>query len=77
MYLKSFLLKYSRVCNESNTTGVTSRAGTVTCLSGAPEFSPGFVQNEVFDIHIIVALAFYNKQLHKVQHYIKFQHFIE
>jgi hypothetical protein len=28
-------------CNKSNTTGVTSRAGTA-CLSGAPEFRPDF-----------------------------------
>jgi len=34
-------MTYHWVCNKSNTTGVTSGAGTAY-LSGAPEFTPGF-----------------------------------
>ena len=32
---------YHRVCNQNNTTGVTSETGTVY-PSGAPKFSPDF-----------------------------------
>ena len=38
----SSLMTYYRVCCKSNTTSVTSRAGTYY-PSGAPEFTPGFL----------------------------------
>ena len=37
----SFVVAYHRVCNESNTTGVTSVTGTAY-PSGASEFTPSF-----------------------------------
>jgi hypothetical protein len=40
LFLSSFM-KYHRVCNKSNTTGVTGGAGTAYYL-GAPEFTSGF-----------------------------------
>jgi hypothetical protein len=44
IYLNVFLLSVrynNRVCNQINTTGATSGAGTAY-PSGAPEFTPGF-----------------------------------
>ena len=35
-------MTYHRVCNQINTTGVISGAGTAYPL-GAPEFTPGFI----------------------------------
>ena len=35
-------MTYHRVCNKSNTTGATCRAGT-TYPSEAPEFNPGLL----------------------------------
>ena len=45
----SSLMTYHRVCNQINTTDVTSEAGTAY-HSGAPEFTPGFKWGSCYSI---------------------------
>jgi hypothetical protein len=57
---KHFLVIYSfmtyhRVCNEINTTGATSRAGTAY-PSGAPEFTPGFWWGSCYSIFSLMCM---------------------
>ena len=42
-------MTYHRVCNQNNTTGVASGAGSA-CLSGALEFTPGFQWGSCYSI---------------------------
>ena len=42
LHIISSFMTYHRVCNKSNTTGATCRAGT-TYPSEAPEFNPGLL----------------------------------
>ena len=49
------LLTYHRVCNQINTTGVTSGAGTAY-PSGAPEFIPGFQWDSCYSIFSFICM---------------------
>ena len=51
----SSFMTYQRVCNQVNTMGFTSRAGTVY-LSGAPEFTPGFQWGSCYSIFSFICM---------------------
>ena len=48
-------MTYHRVCNQINTTGVTSGAGTAY-PSGAPEFTPGFKWGSCYSIFSFICM---------------------
>jgi hypothetical protein len=48
-------MTYIRMCNQTNTTGATSGAGTAY-PSGAPEFTPGFVWGSCYSVFSFICM---------------------